>query len=112
MNTANQLQAKHTAYNQDHLNQGLASMPAPPKQSEAAYAGDLLDQAINQLGERVSFLADRLTPVMEQRPTAKDDNGGTLRTCTSALGRGIVDAALRIDAIDRRIINLLESLAI
>lgn len=99
----------------NNSNTGLAanSAIAPKQQSETMYAAQLLDSGISRLEARIAELNQRLAPVLEERPAQPGTlDGKAERQMFSLLGRGIMEASYRVEGMERRINQLLDTLAI
>jgi len=87
---------------------------SPKKQSESAYAAQVLEQFLDETNTLILELTRRLQPVLENRPQKAEEVGieKAERQMFSPIGQGLMDTAHRIDRMNISLAALIETLAV
>lgn len=95
----------------------IGTMTAPANQPQSApesvYAAQALDRSLSNTESLIAELTQRLSPVLENRPQVESSKIDKVeRQLYSALGKGLMETANRVDNLNGRILSLLGLLAI
>jgi hypothetical protein len=82
-----------------------------PKESELARELRRMDQACHALEKALSMLSERLAPLSIPRPEAAGNACGTSGPCSQIGGR-INNSTLAIESAERRLLEIMDSLAL
>ena len=98
-----------SSYGLQNAAQGIPT----PQQSEVNYAGERLNNTLERLESRAQALIERLDRIMRKVPQEKQSVLDAVgRALSSDIALGLDSAANRVDAVDKKLTFILETLAI